>query len=128
MIDRIFMPSLSIYYIGVIFTEQRTTTALCLLVYKILLLARVLGLKAARPSVRATIGYILYNAPSHSALRHVVLISCTLEYYLGTYLYTRYPNVARHARPSASREQRYIAYKVHMCSKDITEFNLNLLV
>ena len=36
-------------------------------------------------------------------------------------LYTRYPIVARRARPSASREQMYLAYKNQACYRNISE-------
>ena len=35
---------------------------------------------------------------------------------MSIHLYKRYPIVARRAWPSASREQRYLAYKAYICS------------
>ena len=40
------------------------------LVCKIPLLARAIGLKAARPSARATIGYLVYNDRTSTSILH----------------------------------------------------------
>ena len=89
---------------------------------------------AARPSVRATIGYFVYKfngfhfksrktiymVPQHQIFHLNIMQFCingVLHCIQDTILlYTRYPIVARRAwpagfRPSASRKQRYLAYK-----------------
>ena len=81
-------------------------------------LPRTRSKAAARPSARATIGYIIYND------------SCCL--------YTRYPIVARRAwpvgcsafRPSASREQRYLAYNHVTCriSRALDQTHVTIII
>ena len=119
-----------------IFTRMRTRPNLrderesCILVCKIPLLARALGLKAkARPSARATMGYLVYNLQLCLSMCHserqanVVrnpdpLFSTNYNIICKIIIYSRvvYKIPYRRARlAECAREQRYLAYKSSRC-------------